>query len=156
MTKKRVLVLGVIAALAVAGVAIAYFTSTGTGTGSASVGKASAYTVTVSSDTSNGLYPGAGEETLTYKVKNNSAGPQNLESTSASVASSGGNITEGGTPVAGCKASWFKAVNHPPALPKDLASNGEAEGTVTVTMEDAAENQNACQEKKPDITVNAA
>lgn len=156
VTKKRALVLAVVAALAVAATAIAYFTSTGSGTGQASVGSATNWTVAVSSDSTEAIFPGAGSETLTYKVTNAGTGHQNLEGTSTEVASKAGNITEKGVEVSGCKASWFSAVNHAPVLPHDLAHGETVEGTVTVSMENAAENQNACQGKKPDITVKAA
>jgi archaellum component FlaG (FlaF/FlaG flagellin family) len=155
-TKKRALVAGVVAALAVATGAFAYFTSTGSGTGSGSVGSASNWTVEVTSDSSEAIFPGAGSETLTYTITNAGKGHQNLEHTSVAVAAKGGNITEKGVEVAGCKASWFKAVNTPPALPHDLASGEKVTGTVTVSMEDASENQNACQTKKPEVNVEAS
>ena len=153
ITKKRALVLGVVAALTVATAAFAYFTSTGSGTGSGSIGSASNWTVEVTSDSSEAIFPGAGSETLNYTITNAGKGHQNLAHTSVAIASVGGNITEKGAEVPGCKASWFKAVDTPPVLPHDLASGEKVTGTVTVSMEDAAENQNACQTKKPEVTV---
>ncbi len=158
-TKKRwVLPLSVVAVLAIAGGAFAYFTSSGSGTGQASVGSSTAFTVNASSDTSNSLYPGSGSETLTYTVHNPSSGAQNLTSTSASVASLNGDVTQGGTEVTGCKASWFSAVNTAPTpLPQDLAGGtSSSQGSVLVTMSDSGTNQNACEGAKPDITVSAS
>lgn len=157
-TKKRALVAGIVASLALAAGAYAYFSSTGTGSGSASVGSSSAFTIAVSTDATGTLYPGAGSEVLTYTVTNPSAGHQNLASTAAVVASDiNGDILQGATPVAGCKASWFTATaasTNP--LPQNLAGGGTSSGTVTVTMQDSGTNQDPCQNKTPKITVNAA
>lgn len=156
VTKKRALVLGVVAALAVAGIAIAYFTSTGSGTGSATVGSATAFKVTVSAATGGPLYPGSGSESLAYSVKNEGAGAQNVNSTSATVASDeAGDITQGGEPVEGCKASWFTATDTSPA-PVNLKGGESASGSVEVTMQDSGSNQDACQGASPDITVSAS
>jgi uncharacterized protein (UPF0333 family) len=154
ITKKRFAVLGAVAILAMAGIAVAYFTSSGSGTGSASVGKSTAFTVEVSSDTSGSLYPGSGSETLSYTVTNPGTGAQNLSATTATVASAGGNITEGGNEVEGCKASWFTAKDSSPA-PKNLKGGESTTGSVEVTMQDSG-NQDACQGANPDITVNAS
>lgn len=155
MTKKRFAVLGAVAILAMAGIAVAYFTSTGSGTGQASVGTAANFKVSVSTDESNSLYPGSGSETLTYTIKNEGSGHQNVTSTSVSVNSDEGNITQKGNPVVGCLASWFKVADTSPAS-VDLAGGAFAEGSVKVTMEDAEVSQDACQGTSPDITVKAS
>jgi hypothetical protein len=156
MTKKRFAVLGAIAILAMAGIAVAYFTSTGSGSGSATVGEATAFKVTVSAATGGPLYPGSGSENLAYTVKNEGSGAQNVNATSASVASDeGGDITQGGEPVEGCKAAWFTATDSSPA-PVDLAGSESASGSVEVTMQDSGTNQDACQGASPDITVSAS
>jgi hypothetical protein len=158
LKRKRVFIpLGAVLSLAVAGAAFAYFTSTGSGTGSASVGSATSWTVTVSPATGGPLYPGAGSQNLAYTVTNAGSGHQSLNATTASVASSGGNITHNGSAVAGCSAAWFTAVNNPPALPQNLAGGATSTpGSVTVTMADSGTDQNACQGSAPDITVNAS
>jgi hypothetical protein len=153
--KKRTLALAVVVVLAVAGAAIAYFTSSGSGTGTASVGSSTAFTVSVSSDSSHGLYPGAGSENLAYSVHNGSSGNQNLSGTSAVVAQdTNGDVTSGGSSVAGCKASWFTAVNNGPT-PANLAGGATVNGSVDVSMQDSGTNQDACQGASPDITVSA-
>jgi hypothetical protein len=153
--RKRVAVpLGIVMSLAIAGAAFAYSTSTGSGTGAASVGLASPWSVTVASPSGGPLYPGSGTESLAYTVTNTGQGRQQLSSTSASVASSGGNVTHGGTPVPGCLASWFTAVNTPPTpLPNDLAGGGSTTGSIAVTMQDSGTNQDACKSVSPDISV---
>lgn len=146
--------------LFVGGVAVAFFTSNGQGTGQASVGSATHFTVTVSSDNTGALYPGAGSETLTYTVHNpGSAGYQILHSTSSAVAEGTNHyITEDGTEVNGCLASWFSTSNTQPAgLPQNLAPNANsAQGTVAVTMLDSGSDQDKCQGHTPDITVSAS
>jgi hypothetical protein len=154
--KSTIAVLSTLAVLALAGGAFAYFTSSGSGTGSATVGSATAFTVNPASATGGPLFPGSGSQTISYTVTNPGSGAQNLSATSASVASSGGNVTVNGTPVSGCQASWFTAVNHPPTLPQDLAGGATSTaGSVTVTMQDSGTGQNACQSAQPDITINA-
>jgi hypothetical protein len=156
-TKGRLVALGVVAVLAVTGAAYAYFTSTGSGTGNATVGASTAFTVAVAAPTGGLLYPGSGTDTLSYTVHNPSAGAQNLSGTTAVVASSGGNITQSGTPVTGCLSSWFTATNTAPTLPQDLAGGATSTaGSVAVTMSDSGTNQNPCVSATPDITVSAS
>jgi hypothetical protein len=158
LTGRRIAVgVGVVASLALAVGAYAYFTSTGSDTGSAQVGSSTTFTVDVAPAIGGPLYPGAGSQNLPYTVTNPSSGQQNLSGTTSSVASSGGFITEGGTPVAGCMSSWFTAANSPPALPQNLAGGQTSTpGSVTVTMQDSGTSQDACQGHLPDITVNAS
>jgi hypothetical protein len=153
--KRSIAALSVVAVLALAGGAYAYFTSTGTGTGHALVGSATAFTVTPAAATGGPLLPGSGTETIGYTVTNPSAGHQQLNTTTALVASSGGNVTSGGTAVPGCLASWFTVTNTPPAA-VNLAGAGTATGSLTVVMTDSGTNQNPCQAVSPDITINAS
>lgn len=157
--------LSVVVVLALAGGAFAYFTSTGSGTGSATVGSASNFTVTPSAATGGPLYPAAGTTNIAYTVTNASSGAQELNGTSAAVASdasggaNSGDVLQGGTTVPGCLAAWFTATNHSPttpAPPTDLAADASATGgSVDVTMQDSGSNQDACQGVKPDITISA-
>lgn len=160
-TKKRALMAGAVATLAMGGLAFAFFTSTGSGTGSASVGSSTGYTVTVSSDASGTLYPGFGTETLTYDIQNTNPGHQAVQTITSAIADDGaGNIVTGATntPVPGCLASWFHTVRHLGSgvvLPHDLAHNAHSTGTVDVTMDDANTPQDLCQGKSPNVTVSA-
>jgi hypothetical protein len=155
--KRGVAALSVIAVLAVAGGAYAYFSSNGSGTGSATVGTATNFTVTAQAATGS-MYPGAGSSTFTYVVNNPGTGAENVTGTTATVASSGGNILDGGTPVSGCSASWFTASNTAPTgLPQDLAGGtSSTSGSVTVTMSDSGTNQDACKGHSPQITISAS
>jgi hypothetical protein len=154
--KRGVAALSVIAVLALAGGAFAYFTSSGSGTGNATVGTSTAFTVAQTS-TSGTMYPGAGTSTLNYTITNPSSGHQNVSSVSATVASTaGGDVTQGGSDVTGCLASWFTPVAHPGTLPQDLAGSGTSSGTVTVTMTNASTSQDACKGASPDINISAS
>ena len=116
LKKKKVFVpLTGVVALALAAAAVAYFTSTGSGTGSATVGSATNWSVTFPNAASGTMYPGAGSTTIPYTVTNPSSGHQYLTGTTATVASSGGNITQNGVAVSGCLASWFTPANTSPA-----------------------------------------
>jgi hypothetical protein len=159
--KRTVAALSVVGVLVCAGAAFAYFTSTGSGSGNATVGSSSAFTVNVAAASGGALYPGSGTQTLSYTVTNPSSGAQSLRATTASVASSGGNITTGsgaGTPVTGCLASWFTATNTAPTpLPQNLAGGATStSGSVAVTMQDSGTNQDPCQGATPNITVSAS
>jgi len=74
LTKKRLLVLAVVAAVAAIGTtAFAYFTTTGSGSGSATVGTSSA--VTLHGTAASTLYPGT-TSVVNFTVDNPSAGHQ--------------------------------------------------------------------------------
>jgi hypothetical protein len=70
------------------------------------------------------------------------------------VNSSGGNVTQNGTVVTGCLATWFTAtVSADPSVSTTLAPAGTASVTVTVTMPSSTTNQNVCQGVTPDINL---
>jgi hypothetical protein len=154
LRKKRVVVGLSVAMLAVAGAAFAYFSSSGSGTGSATVGKSTAFTVEVKAPTGGPLYPNSGVENLAYTVTNPSAGNQNLASTSAKVVDDGlGNIKSGGVAVPGCLSKDFTAKNT--SVSKNLAGSESINSSVEVTMQDSGANQDECQGKSPEVTVEA-
>lgn len=155
--KRKFAVLGVVASMALAGVAIAYFTDTGSGTGNAAVGTSTPWTVTQTSTTGT-MYPGYGTSTIDYSVKNGGSGVQHLNATTATVANDGsGNIVQGptNTPVVGCLATWFTATNTPPAA-GDVNPGSTVTGSVAVVMANAAVTQDACKNALPNITISAS
>ncbi len=157
-TKKRTFVaLGAVAALAIAGAAYAYFSSSGSGTGHGTVGSSTAFAVSVNDATGGPLLPGSGSESLAYTITNGSSGTQNLSATAVAVhADTNGYITDHGTSVTGCKASWFSASDNPPTY-GPLAGGAHVNGSVTLTMPDnTTDNQDSCQGTHPDVTVNAS
>jgi hypothetical protein len=158
-TKKRSIVaLSLIAVLALAGGAYAYFSTTGQGTGTVTVGSASTFTVTPQGATGGPLLPGNGTEVIGYTVANAStSGNQQLNTTTAKVNSSGGNVTtgNGSTVVTGCQASWFSVTNTPPTA-QVLAPSGTASGSVSISLSDPGVNQDKCQGVSPDVVINAS
>ena len=158
-TRKRALVaLSVVAVLATAGAALAFFSSTGSGTGSASVGSSDSRSRSQLVRRRRTAVPRLRAETLSYTVHNPSAGSQNLSSTSAAVASSGGNIFSGGTAVPGCLAADFTATNTKPTpMPQVLIWRRDFDRRQR-ERDDAGFwcQPGSCQGKTPDITVSAS
>jgi hypothetical protein len=155
--KGTIAVLSVVAALAMAAGAYAYFTSSGSGTGQANVGGTSALTVNVGT-VSGTMLPGSGSTTIPFTVTNSSQGNQSLTGVTASVKSSGGFITQSGTALSGCLASWFSvSVNAPTPATQDLAGGATSTGgSVVVTMPDLNTDQSVCENAHPDIVINAS
>lgn len=155
-TRKRILVeIAIVAALALAGIGYAYFTSTGSGTGQATVGTATEWHVTTSQATGT-IYPGSGSSSVEYTVENAGKGHEYLAGTTTEVVNDGsGNVESHGVPVTGCLASWFTTKNTSPAA-ADLAAGESEQGTVVVTMEDAAVSQDSCKNVTPDVKISAS
>lgn len=155
-TRRKIAIASAAAVIGAGGVvAYAYFTSTGNGSGTASVGSAANWVVTVTNDTSNGLYPGSGSETLTYKITNPGPAQQELNAVAVSVANSG---TSGA-----CLGSWFTATDNgstngvtPGGASGNLASGAFDTGTITIVLNDSGSNQDACQGVSPSVTVSAS
>jgi hypothetical protein len=143
------LILGTAVAAVLAVGAYAYFTSTGTGSGSASVGTSTTWAVTTLSATGGPLTPGGPTESITYKVKNNSTGAQNLANVAISIANSDGTAW---TAVSGCSKNDFSidgaaagALYNDTAQAADLAPGATATGSITLQMVDSGSNQDGCK-----------
>lgn len=142
LTSKRAIVaICCLSALAVAAVAYAYFTSTGSGTATAKVGTSSA--VTLKGNVSGNLYPGSSSQ-VSFTVDNPSSGAQRVGTISltgitvdaghstCSVVITGGN-PDFSMPAVAVNAT-FPSGNGQAVTPKG-----------TLTMNDTGVNQNACQ-----------
>jgi hypothetical protein len=142
LTSKRAIVaICCLSALAVAAVAYAYFTSTGSGTATAKVGTSSA--VTLKGTVSGNLYPGSSSQ-VSFTVDNPSSGAQRVGTISltgitvdaghstCSVVITGGN-PDFSMPAVAVNAT-FPSGNGQAVTPKG-----------TLTMNDTGVNQNACQ-----------
>jgi hypothetical protein len=160
VTKKRVLAAGVVGALLAGGAAYAYFTGTsGTGSGQAHTGTSAAWSVSVGAFAGGPMYPGSGVESATYTITNANTGNQALTAVSASVnADTNGDITENGTALTGCQASWYAASAGAPASGYNvaIAKQGTTTGTVSVQLNESGSNQNVCRSAQPDVTVTAS
>jgi hypothetical protein len=143
------LVVGIAVAASMAVGAYAWFSSTGTGSGSATVGTSTPWAVTTLSATGGPLTPGGPTESITYKVKNNSTGYQNLANVAISVANSDGSAW---TSVAGCSKSDFSidsagsgTTYNDTALAGDIAPGATVTGSISLAMLDSGTNQDGCK-----------
>jgi hypothetical protein len=138
LTKKRALVLGVVAVLAVAGIAVAYWTTTGSGSGSGSVASSNG-TLTLHGTITEALTPG-GKSPVTFTATN--AGSSSLQVGTAKAVVS----IDATHATAGCKASDFTIADtvENQVIAKEssavaLAHNG------SISMADTEESQDACK-----------
>jgi hypothetical protein len=134
VTKKRFVVLGVVAVLAVAGVAIAFWTASGAGSGTGSVASSNGE-LTLHGVISDQLTPGS-TSAVTFTADN--AGTSSLQVGTVHAVVSTNKV--------GCEVSDFSIAdtveNQTIAAGKSgvkLATDG------SITMADTAENQNACK-----------
>jgi hypothetical protein len=143
-SKKRVVVLGAIATLAMGGLAFAFFTNTGAGTGSASVGASSE--ITLAGTITGTLYPAGAPAGVSVLVTNPGSGSQHvgnvkLASISTDVAHSTCDTSVGGTNPAFSMADI--------TLDTVLTRSGTAADHTTVTgsltMNDTGVSQDGCQ-----------
>lgn len=153
--------LGVVGAVALAGVAYAYFTATGSGTGTATVGTSTAMTIHGTSAST--LYPGS-SSTVSFTVDNPSSGSQqigtiHLASVKACVGTgsswNGTSCSNSGTEATSCESVetgssdgntanfWMADV----AANQDIASgNGQSvTATGTLKMNDLSSSQDSCK-----------
>lgn len=137
--KIKVAVGAAIACLAISGAAFAYFTTTGSGTATGTVGTSTELAIT--GNVTDLLYPGTSSE-VTFSVDNTSTGNQFVGTiTLVSVTAAD----------AGCLGSWFSMADV--VANQDVDPGGEAiTATGTITMENAATNQDAC--KNATLTLN--
>jgi len=140
-SKRALVALGCVSALAVAAVAYAYFTSTGSGTATAKVGTSSP--VTLKATVAGNLYPGASSQ-VTFTVDNPSSGAQRVGTiTLTGITVDAGHSTCSAT-IGGATPDFsMPAVTVNATFP---SGNGQAVTPKgTLTMNDTGVNQNACQ-----------
>jgi hypothetical protein len=138
INKKRALVLGAVAILAVAGVAVAYWTTTGSGSGSGSVA-ASNGTLVLHGTITSALTPG-GSSPVTYTADNAGSSSLQVGTVHAVVSIDEEHAT------AGCKASDFSIADTAENQVIAAKSSGVAlakDGSIS--MADTAANQDACK-----------
>jgi hypothetical protein len=123
------------------GAAFAYWTSSGTGTGTATTGTSTTLTVSSSAPTGGPLSPGGPSQSVAFAVANPGSGSQQLSSVVVSVATSTGTVWNA---IPGCSAADY-ALGTPVIAYGPIAGGGSVSGTVTVTMNALASDQDACQ-----------
>jgi hypothetical protein len=152
--KKLVVVIGVFAVMAIAGAALAYWTSTGTGSGSAAAGSAGNYTVTATVGT--GIHP-AGNVAVSGTITNNTSSALEVHtiSTDPDVAFDNGMTFD--TLHSSCNGGWFHFTGTVTGGTQTLAASGGATPySGTLSMDESATNQDACQGATITLHVKAA
>jgi hypothetical protein len=136
--KRALTVLGVIAVLAVAGVAVAFWTASGSGSGSGTVASSNGSLV-LHGSIAPGLTPG-GSESVSYSADNSNSSSLQVGTVHAVVS-----IDETHAE-AGCKASDFSVadvIENQTIAAKSTGTSLSNSGTIK--MVDSAENQDACK-----------
>ena len=148
ITRKKTIVLGIVAAGLMGGSAFAYWTTTGGGTGSAGVGTSQTVTVSQLGSVS-GLTPGSTAQAVDFRINNPAATNQTIATVAISISS----VTVGGNPAVGCSSADFTIVQ-PTAINADLTPGDHdySPSGATIAMDNTASNQDGCK----DATVNLA
>lgn len=149
--RTRTIVVGLVAALVVAGGAIAYWTTSGTGSGTASVGTDSGVTFGGIAFAST-LYPGSSTN-VTFSITNTSANtPVQIGQVVADTAAGTNGIT--GLPV-GCSAADFSFANL--TVNQSIPASGTI-GPLTgvLSFANTASNQDACKNAAPVLHLKVA
>lgn len=124
------------------GAAFAYWTSVGTGTGSATTGSSTDFTIASEAPTGNPLAPGGTAQSIAFTVTNPGNGSQILQNVEVTVANADGSPWA----VTGCSMLDY-SVGEPAIEYGEIAPGGSLSGTVTLTMNNLASNQDACKDK---------
>ncbi|HEX7298605.1 MAG TPA: hypothetical protein VF257_06340 [Solirubrobacteraceae bacterium] len=139
-TKKRAVILGVVAAMAISAVAFAYFTNSGSGTGSAAVGTSSAATIT-QTNTLGALYPTTSQP-VNLDIKNTGSGAQyvdkvHLDSITADTSHASCDVSSSGANAAFTMADV--------TVGETLAAGATTSKSGTLAMNDTGVSQDSCQ-----------
>jgi hypothetical protein len=145
MLKKRNIVLVVIAAVAITGVALAYWTAGGSGSGSASAAGTQSPLTANQTSTLSAMYPGDSPQTLAGNFTNPNPGPIHVGTVTASIAS----VTKAaGAPAGTCDATDFTLSNATMTVNAEVpaGSNAGSWSGATIQFNDKpAANQDACK-----------
>jgi hypothetical protein len=139
-TKKRAVILGVVAALAITSVAVAYFTTGGSGSGSATVGSASTALIT-QTNTLGALYPST-SQAVNLDIKNTGTGSQfvnavHLDSITADAGHASCDVSSSGANAAFTMADV--------AVGETLAAGATTSKSGSLAMNDTGVSQDSCQ-----------
>jgi hypothetical protein len=140
-TKKRAVILGIVAAMAFSAAAVAYFTTGGSGTGSATVGTSSSALIT-QTNTLAALYPAAGSQAVNLDIKNTGSGSQfvgavHLVSIAADAGHSSCDVSSSGVNAA------FTMADVP--VNATLAAGATTSKVGSLAMNDTGVSQDSCQ-----------
>ena len=140
LTKKRAVILAVVAAMAFSAAAIAYFTAGGSGTGSATVGTSATALIT-QTNTLGGLYP-ATSQPVNLDIKNTGTGSQFVNAVHlASIAADSGHASCD-VSSSGANASFTMA---DVTVGQTLAAGATTSKSGSLAMNDTGVSQDSCQ-----------
>jgi hypothetical protein len=136
-TRRRSLLLAVVAVLALTAGAIAYWTTSGAGTGTAATGTSTAVTIT-QTGVATGMYPGGPFKDLEFTIDNPGPSKQYVSTVTASISSVS----------AGCAADDFELTQATTPINEDLAVGPNAFAGAKapkIRMINKATNQDGCK-----------
>jgi hypothetical protein len=145
MTKKRGAIVGVLAILAIGGVALAYWTAGGSGTGTASVANGQTALTVNQTTVLTAMFPGDTAQTISGNFDNTNSGPVYVGTVTVSIAS----VTKAtGAPAGTCDATDFTLANAAMTVAAEIPT-GTAKGAwtgATIHFNDkTTTNQDACK-----------
>jgi hypothetical protein len=139
--KRRTLALVAVLTLSGAGVAFAFWTSSGTGDGSAQTGTSVPFDIAADAAVGT-IAPGGPGQTVNFTVTNPGPGAQSLSDVKVSMA--GGNGVPW-VPLAGCDVADYTASVTIQPPDGEIPVGAGVDGRATVTLDNTAVNQDACQ-----------
>jgi len=154
LTKKRVVIpVGIIAALAISGVAFAYWTTGGSGEATGTTGTGTGVTVT-QSGTITGMVPGGAAQAVNFVIGNPATTPQYIATVTVAFVS----VTDAEDEVvAGCTGADFTLVQPTAINAQVIAGNTTyAPSGASIAMNNLATNQDACKDGTVNLSLTAA
>lgn len=143
-SRKRGIIIGLVALLATAVAAYAYWSATGSGTGSGGAATTTTALTVNQSTTLTAMYPGDSAQTISGTFTNTNSGPAYVSTVTASIAS----VTKAvGAPAGTCDASDFTLANATMTVNADVpaGSNVGSWTGATIKFNNKATNQDACK-----------
>ncbi len=139
--RRTIIALATVLTLAGTGAAYAYWTAGGTGVGEATTGTSTDFTI-ASEDAAGELLPGGVGQTVDFTVTNAGDSAQVLNLVTVALADAEGVAW---APTGDCEFADYAAEVTVDPLYGSIAPAGTLTGTVTVTLENTAVDQNDCQ-----------
>lgn len=143
-SRKRGIIIGLVALLATAVAAYAYWSATGSGTGSGGAATTTTALTVNQSTTLTAMYPGDSAQTISGTFTNTNSGPAYVSTVTASIAS----VTKAvGAPAGTCDATDFTLANATMTVNADVpaGSNVGSWTGATIKFNNKATNQDACK-----------
>ena len=151
VSHKRKAIVGVIAALAVAGAAFAYWTGGGSGNGSAATSPGASGITVTQTTTPTGLYPGGPTAALAGKFNNTNSGPVYVNDVDATIGTVTGPNIDATHP---CTASDYQINGFPVSVDAQVPSGTDqgAWSGASIQLLNSGANQDGCKDATVNIT----